>query len=482
MSLAVYNTLSRSLEEFKPISGKSVKMFVCGQTVYDDAHLGHAKNYIDFDIIARWLRHLGYSLTYIQNITDVDDKIIQRAGEMGISPAELAEKYEKRLMEDMEAIGVKESIDQFPRSHSYMKEIESQIQLLIGKGHAYVAGGDVYYDVDTFKDYTKLSHMKLEELTEHRIEPEEGKRQPYDFALWKASKPGEPTWRITVSYRKKKTELTGRPGWHIEDTAITHSIFGPQYDIHGGAIELLFPHHTNELAQAEAAFGKNPFVKYWLHSGVLNVNGKKMSKSLKNFTTIRDILKRYDSEALRLMVASTHYRKEIDFSEETIKNADKRLRFLYGALGVFYNAENEESGADKESKRITEELKRDFTEAMNHDFDTSLAISALWAAVTESRNAVEREGSIGKGAKEETMAAMLECSGVIGILQHDWYKEAPSGAAMKKIKKREELRKASNFKEADQIRSELSKEGIALEDTEYGTIWRIEKNKRGKPI
>lgn len=474
-ALTVYNTLSRSLEEFRPMSGRSVKMFVCGQTVYDDAHIGHAKNYIDFDIIARWLRHQGYDLTYVQNITDVDDKIIQRAKESGITPEALAEKYEKRLMEDMEAIGVKDSVDKFPRSHSYIKEIESQIQLLIDKGHAYVAEGDVYYEVDTFKDYTKLSHMKLEELTRHRIEPEEGKRKPYDFALWKAAKPEEPTWKIAVSYSGKKIELIGRPGWHIEDTAMTHAIFGPQYDIHGGAIELLFPHHTNELAQAEAAFGKKPFVKYWLHSGVLNVGGKKMSKSLKNFITIRDILKRYDAESLRLMVASTHYRKEIDFSEDTIKNADKRLHFLYGALSILYNAEEESSDADKEVERLAAELKHGFTEAMNHDFDTPPAISELWAAVTASREAAEGEGGVGAEAKREIIAAILEYSKILGILQHDWYKASPSPAAMKKIKRREELRTESNYNEADEIREELSKEGVILEDTEYGTIWRLEK-------
>ena len=330
----VYNTLSRAKENFKPINGRKVNMFVCGQTVYDDAHLGHAKNYINFDVIARWLRFTGYEVKYIQNITDVDDKIIRRAAEEGTDPIGLARRFESRFMEDMEAIGVRKSVDMYPRSHDYIPEMVSQIQLLIDKGYAYVLDGDVYYDVSKFSSYTKLSGMKLEDLEKHRIEPKEGKRNSYDFALWKASKPAEPKWDITLSYGGKEHSLSGRPGWHIEDTAITHAIFGEQYDLHGGAIELIFPHHTNEIAQAEAAFGVSPFVKYWLHSGIMLIKGEKMSKSLKNFVRIRDILNKFDAESVRLFVLSTHYRKDMAYSEELLREASSRLGYMYMSLGT----------------------------------------------------------------------------------------------------------------------------------------------------
>ena len=334
--LFVYNTLSRSKEEFKPIHGKQVSMFVCGQTVYDDAHLGHAKNYINFDVVARWLRHSGYTLKYVQNITDVDDKIIKRAEEEGVDPIELARKFEARFMEDMEAIGVRKNVDQYPRSHDYIEEMRSQIQLLMDKGYAYRIDNDVYYDVSKFSDYTKLSGMRIEELERHRIEPREGKRNGYDFALWKGARKSEPSWGIELTVDGKKERFNGRPGWHIEDTAITHAIFGKQYDLHGGAIELIFPHHTNEIAQAEAAFGVKPFVKYWMHSGIMLIKGEKMSKSLKNFIRIRELLKRFDAESLRLMVLSTHYRKDFGYTEDLVKKASARLNYMRASFSIFY--------------------------------------------------------------------------------------------------------------------------------------------------
>lgn len=477
--LIVYNTLSRSKEEFKPMSDSIVHMFVCGQTVYDDAHLGHARNYLSFDIIARWLRHEGYKLTYVQNITDIDDKIIARAQERKMAPEALAREYERRFLEDMESIGVKENVDQYPRSHDYVKEIVSQIQLLLDKGYAYVSGGDVYYEVDKFKDYTKLSGMKLDELSKHRIEVDGGKKKPYDFVLWKAAKPGEPSWKVEVKLKGKEAVLDGRPGWHIEDTAITHAIFGPQYDLHGGASELTFPHHTNEIAQAEAAFGKKPFVKYWLHVGVLNIRGEKMSKSLKNFVTIREALKKYDPEALRIMIASAHYRSQMEFSDSLMKDAASRLNFLYDSFGIFYNMkEGRKSGADSEVSEIIGKLETDFSAAMNNDFDTPTALSAFWNAVTGLRKFSESHKSIGKEAKEKAIGKILEFGKVFGIMAHDWYTEMPSEEALAQIHEREELRKAKKFKEADEIRNELGKRGVILEDTEFGTVWYLEKHAR----
>lgn len=475
--LTVYNTLSRSKEEFKPANDKDVRMFVCGQTVYDDAHLGHAKNYICFDIIARWLKHEGYKLFYIQNITDIDDKIIIRAQERKTTPEELARFYEQKFLKDMEILGVRENVDMYPRSHDYIDEIAYQIQLLIDKGYAYSSDGNIYYQVDKFKDYTKLSGMKLDELTKHRIEVEEGKKKPYDFALWKAAKPGEPSWKIKLKEKKKEIEFMGRPGWHIEDTAITDAILGPTYDIHGGASELIFPHHTNEIAQAEAAFGVKPFVKYWLHTGVLNVEGKKMSKSLKNFITIDQVLKKYDPEAIRLLVASTHYRKEIEYSENLIKAANSRLNFLYSSFGIFYNLkESKKAKKDGEAEEIASLLEKDFSDAMNDDFDTSLALSFLWKAVIEARKLAESKKEIDSKTKSRISEKIIEYASVLGILQHDWYKETPPKEALESIKEREKLRKEGNYKESDRIRDEIKKKfGIMLEDTEYGTVWYKER-------
>ncbi len=471
--LLVYNTLSRSKEEFRPLSGKKVSMFVCGQTVYDDAHLGHAKNYINFDVIARWLRRSGYSVKYIQNITDVDDKIIKRAQEEGTDPVELARKFEARFMEDMDAIGVRGGVDQYPRSHDYIDEIRSQIQLLIDKGYAYLIEGDVYYDVSKFADYTKLSGMRIEELEKHRIEPREGKRNGYDFALWKGAKESEPSWKIELKVDGKVQQLCGRPGWHIEDTAITHAIFGKQYDLHGGAIELIFPHHTNEIAQAEAAFDVKPFVKYWLHSGIMLIKGEKMSKSLKNFIRIRELLKRFDSEALRLLVVSTHYRKDFGYTEDLIKKAAARINYLYASFSIFYNMEEAHSNEKcAEVEQIVAELEGGFKEAMDDDFNTPLALTKLAAAIDGLRSYAERNQRISDKAKESAVNSVIGNAATLGLLEKGRYKERLPEAASALIKERERLRAEKKFVEADAIRERLKSEhSISLEDSEYGTIW-----------
>ncbi len=471
--LFVYNTLSRKNEEFIPLDGNKVRMFVCGQTVYDDAHLGHAKSYIDFDIIARWLRFLGYKLTYVQNITDVDDKIIARAKERGEDPISLARSYEKRLLEDMERLDVKGSIDMYPRSHDYMDSIKKQIQLLLDKGYAYIVGSDVYYDVSKFKDYTKISGMRIEELEKHRIDVNKDKRNPYDFALWKGAKPGEPSWEITLARGGEEMTLAGRPGWHIEDTAMTYAIFGEQYDVHGGAIELLFPHHTNEIAQAEAAFGKVPFVKYWLHSGILSIKGEKMSKSLKNFVTIRESLIKHSGEAIRLFVASTHYRKEISYSERLLYDAERKLNYFYSSLTLFYNVlQSEGSTADAELSKISGILESEFISAMNDDFNTPLAISSLTTAMAGLRKLADSGEPVGKEAKDGIINTVLRLAGVIGILTDGSYKKTIPEGAVKLLVEREELRRAGKYSESDGIRERLGREyKLGIEDTEHGTIW-----------
>ena len=472
MPLFVYNTLSRSKEEFKPISDRKVNMFVCGQTVYDDAHLGHANVYIFFDIVARWLRRSGYEVRYVQNITDIDDKIIKRAKEAGKDPIELARHYEARFLEDMDAIGVRKDVSEYLRSHDYIDAIKSHIQLLLDKGYAYAIGDDIYYNVAKFKDYARLSGVRLDELEKHRIEPNPNKINVYDFSLWKAAKPGEPEWKIKLRIDGKERELSGRPGWHIEDTAMTHATFGPQYDLHGGGSDLIFPHHTNEIAQAEAAFGKKPFVKYWMHVEVMNMKGVKMSKSLRNFITIRELLKSYDAEALRLLVLSTHYRKGMDYTETLMKDAARRLSYMYIALGMFYNMKSCKGGDGDEVKGMVAELERDFAEAMDDDFNTPLAQTVLMKAINQLRNFAETHVSIDKSTKEEVMKTVLELSSALGVLEKDTYKESISEEANRLIKKREELRKQGKFEDADRIRAELKeKHELSLEDTEYGTIW-----------
>lgn len=471
--LFVYNTLSRSKEEFAPISYGKVNMFVCGQTVYDDAHLGHAKTYIDFDIVARWLRHLGYDLTYVQNITDIDDKIIARAREKDVEAKELARFYEKRFMQDMESIDVKRSVNLYPRSHDYVESMREQIQLLLDKEYAYCLDGDIYFDVLKFKDYTRLSRMRIEELERHRIEVREGKKAPYDFAVWKASKPGEPSWKIKIVYNKKEIEMEGRPGWHIEDTAIAYALFGPQYDLHGGANELIFPHHTNEIAQAEAASGKKPFVKYWLHSGILSIKGEKMSKSLKNFITIREALSRYSGEAIRLMAASTHYRKEITYTESLMKNAADRLNYLYSSFSIFCNIRTASSTRqDSIISLLVKEFGQDFTNAMNDDLNTPLALAALHEVISELRRFSETHEVLGRKAKEEAIKRVVGLANALGILQNERFRMAPPDEALGLISMRERLRKEGHFEEADEIRSNLKNEyKIIVEDTEYGTVW-----------
>jgi len=462
--LKVYNTLTRKKEEFIPLEKGKVKMFVCGQTVYDDAHLGHAKTYINFDVIVRWLRYLGFKVFYAQNITDVEDKIIKRANERNMTFKELAEFYIKRFFEDMEALGVKQNVDLFPRSSEYIPQIIEQIQTLIKKGYAYVIDGNVYYDVNKFKDYTKLSGMSIDELTKHRIEPDPRKKNSYDFSLWKTAKPDEPSWDSPFG--------RGRPGWHIEDTAMTVSIFGPQYDLHGGATELIFPHHTNEIAQAEAATGKKPFVRYWLHGGVLNIKGEKMSKSLKNFIKIRETLKEYEPEVLRMFFVSTHYRAPIDLDENAIKQAREKLDAFYNIISRINNSMKDEKVDDKKLEESIEETKNKFENAMNDDFNTPLALSVLFELAKETNKAIDENGKISKKTGEKVIKTFKELGYVFGVLQKETKKETLSKEIMDLIIKREGYRKRGDFEAADKIRKELEEKGILVEDSPQGSRWK----------
>jgi cysteinyl-tRNA synthetase len=461
--LRIFNTLTRKKEQFQPFQGKVVRMFVCGQTVYDDAHMGHAKTYVQMDIVVRWIRNLGYKVFYIQNITDIDDKIIRRAKERSQDPLEVAQFYTKRFLEDMEALKVTKNVDMFPKTTDYIPQMIEQINTLIAKGYAYVVDGDVYYDVAKFKDYTELSGISLEELKKHRIEPDPRKNNAFDFSLWKSQKPGELGWDSPWG--------KGRPGWHIEDTAMTMSIFNaPQYDLHGGANELVFPHHTNEIAQAEAATGKKPFVKYWLHTGVLKTRGVEMHKSLGNFVTIRETLRTYDPEVLRLYYASTHYRKPIEFGEKDIEQAENRLEKLYNTLrNVRLTASAE--GKRNNFKKILDITKRKFAEAMNDDFNTPLALAHLLALSKKTNQLISKDKIAAKLA-DEIIETFKELGAIFGILE----KKVEVGEIPEEIEKlveeREEARRKKNWKKADEIRNTIQDLGYALEDTSEGVRFR----------
>jgi len=403
---------------------------------------------------------LGYDVFYVQNITDIEDKIITRAKQIGEDPLKLAERHTLRFLEDMETIGVKKNVNMFPKTTDYIQQMIDQIKILIEKGYAYTVNGDVYYDVAKFKDYTKLSRMPIEELEKHRIEPDPRKKNPYDFSLWKKQKPGELAWDSPWG--------KGRPGWHIEDTAMTWAIFGPQYDVHGGATELMFPHHTNEIAQAEAASGKKPFVKYWLHTGVLQIGGVEMHKSLGNFVTIREMLNKYDTEVLRLYYASTHYRKPIEFDEKDLEQPKRQLEYLYNTVRSIKNAVLKGGKGSAELKKALTQTRKNFAAAMNNDFNTPLAITHLYALAKKANTVIAKQ-KISPKLAEETINTIKELGHILGILE----KEVPTEEKLPEnveelIAQREEARNKKDWKKADAIREQIKNLGYVLEDTSEG--------------
>ena len=381
----IYNTMSRSKEQFNPIKPNRVKLFVCGPTVYDDSHIGHGRTYIAFDCIARFLRYQGYSLFYLQNITDVDDKVIKRAREKGTDPLVLAREYERRYLADMKALGVK-NVNLYARATEHVPEIIVQIKILLEKGFAYETETGVYFEESKFPDFGKLSRRKLEDLTVHRVDPDPSKRSPGDFALWKKIDK-QPSWDSPWG--------RGRPGWHIEDTAITEEYFGSQYDIHGGGLDLIFPHHEAEIAQMESASGLKPMVRCWMHTGFLNVKGEKMSKSLGNFITIRELLQRWDGDVFRFLVLSTHYRSPIDFGEEALiqaHNSLERVRKTLKKLDELLKSNLDDEGSSNvKNIEIWDEAHKKFIEAMEDDFNTPQALSVLFEIVRNINRQMQNE-------------------------------------------------------------------------------------------
>ncbi|MEM0017873.1 MAG: cysteine--tRNA ligase [Candidatus Korarchaeum sp.] len=463
--LIVFNTLSRRLEPFEPLVGKRVFMFVCGPTVYDYSHLGHARTYVFYDTLARFLRRLGYSLFYLQNITDVDDKIVNRAKEEGRHPIELAREFENYYYEDMRALNVT-SVNLYARASDYIKEIFEQIEGLLKKGHAYMTETGVYFDITTFPDYGKLSGQRPEELRVHRIEPDPTKRNPGDFALWRNRPREEFGWDSPWGY--------GRPGWHIEDTAISIKHFGKQYDIHGGAIELSFPHHEAEIAQAESLTGEKPFVKYWIHTGLLTVEGEKMSKSLGNFVTIREALERYDANVLRLFLLSRHYRSPIDFKWEYLEQAKGSYERIVNCLENFKELDLGESSEEKSFLDRIRGRRNEFYRRMMDDLNTAEAISELHEIVREVNAYSEREGKISEGGKAEVLATFSELLDILGLS----IREGPEGSALNALVSlilgvREDLRRRREYDLADEIRAKMREIGFEVQDTPRGVKWRF---------
>jgi cysteinyl-tRNA synthetase len=457
--LHIYNSLTRKKELFTPIEPGKVRMYVCGMTVYDFCHLGHARVLVVFDSVVRYMRYSGLEVTYVRNITDVDDKIINRAHENGEDIADLTQRYIDAMHEDAAALGVLPPSEE-PRATASMAEIIDMVQKLVAKGHAYQAdNGDVYYDVSTFENYGQLSGKQLDDLRSgERVAVDENKDDPLDFVLWKAAKPGEPSWDSPWG--------PGRPGWHIECSAMSTCCLGNHFDIHGGGQDLQFPHHENEIAQSEAATGEH-FVNLWMHNGFVRINDEKMSKSLGNFFTVREILKHYQGEEIRYFVLASHYRSPLNFSDQLLDAARAALTRLYNCLrGTELTADV--SGDDEYTAR--------FEKAMNDDFNTPEAIAVLF----ELANHVNRARDEGNNKEASRLAAILrKLANVLGLLEADPESYLQGGAGSGDndqiealIHQRLEARAARNWAEADRIRDELHAMGIELEDKDGKTSWR----------
>ena len=491
-ALRVYNTLTGEKEVFVPLIPGKAGMYVCGVTVYDFCHIGHARANVVFDIIYRYLRYAGYDVTYVRNYTDIDDKIINRANQEGVDYRTISDRYIQAFDEDMERLGLaKPTVE--PKATDYIDGIIAIIETLISKGHAYESEGDVYYAVETFPDYLKLSKRNLDEMKAGaRVEVGDKKRHPMDFALWKNSKPGEPWWQSPWG--------KGRPGWHIECSAMSMEFLGATFDFHGGGKDLIFPHHENEIAQSEAANGCQS-VRYWLHNGFVNINSEKMSKSLGNFFTIRQVLEKFDPETLRFFILSAHYRSPIDFSDQNLDDAQAGLERIYSCLAALDdilpgNPGNLElpamaslTEAGMELLEKLENLIPRFSEAMDDDFNTAQALGVLFDAVRACNRFVaetNEPGPAGLALVARTRRIFDEIGQVLGLFNSrpaawlDHIKNAKadridlSPAEIEElIAERAEARKARNFKRSDEIRDMLLEKGIQLLDSPQGTTWNI---------
>jgi cysteinyl-tRNA synthetase len=477
MDIYLTNTLTGKLEKFVPLEKDIVKIYVCGPTVYSPAHIGHARTYVAFDVIIRFFEYLGYTVFYVRNYTDVghlteegEDKIIKGAKREQIHPMELVDKYINEFEEEMKALNIKRPNIQ-PRASGHIIDIIEATKRLIEKGYAYEVDGTVYYDVSKFKEYGKLSKIKYEKLIKHRVEPDPKKRNPADFALWKkADKKYLLKWPSPWGF--------GFPGWHIECSVMSMKYLGETFDIHGGAQDLIFPHHENEIAQSEALTGKQ-FVRYWLHTGLLTINGEKMAKSLGNFITIRELLKKYDPEAFRIFVISSHYRSSIDFSEQSMQQAKEKLDKLYNTLENiedFLNADRGNNKKDSSFESKIEEIKKKFIEALKDDFNTPLALSYLLELSKEINKYISGNNP-STISIEKARDLLIELGKIFGLFEMD-KKAKKEVEIIDKIMEiiiniRNELRKQGQYQLSDKIRNSLKDIGIVLEDVGDKTKWKF---------
>jgi cysteinyl-tRNA synthetase len=491
MSLRVYNTLTGKKEGFVPQVPGKVSMYVCGVTVYDHCHIGHARANVVFDVIYRYLRHSGYEVTYVRNYTDVDDKIINRANREGVDFREITERFIGEFDRDMELLGVATPTYQ-PKATEHIDDIIAIVRTLVDRGFAYQAGGDVYFNVEKYDQYLKLSKRNLDDMKAGaRIEVDERKSHPMDFVLWKEAKPGEPSWDSPWG--------KGRPGWHIECSAMSMRFLGETIDIHGGGKDLVFPHHENEIAQSEAATGR-PFVKYWLHNGFVNINSEKMSKSLGNFFTIREVLEKYDAEALRFFLITAHYRSPLDFSDQNVTEAEAGLDRIYSAqakmeelcAGVGEGEKIDENSLKEPERELLEKAESfpgRFREAMDDDFNTAQVLGNIFDLVRCVNRVLAEGGKISGNLRailSRTSVVLEEAGAVLGIFR------TPAAVYLEKARERklvelgisrEEIeglieeraaaRKAKDFGRSDEIRDSLLVRNIVLLDSPQGTSWRI---------
>lgn len=463
--MKIYNTMTRQKEEFVPIEEGKVKMYSCGPTVYDYFHIGNARPFIIFDTLRRYLEYLGYEVTFVQNFTDIDDKMINRANKEGITVKELGERFIAEYFKDAEAIGIKRATIH-PKATENIDAIIDVVKKLEEKGYAYNVDGNVYFRTKKFDGYGKLSNQPLDELEAGaRIDINEGKEDPMDFALWKAQKEGEPAWESPWGM--------GRPGWHIECSAMVNKYLGNTIDIHSGGKDLIFPHHENEIAQSECANGCE-FAHYWMHNGYINIDNRKMSKSLGNFFTIRDITAKYEPQVVRFFMLSAHYRSPVNFSDALMAQAKSAMERVYNCIEnlEFLKKSAVEREPNAEEKLLLEELKKAkqrFLDAMDDDLNTADAISAIFDIVSAANKHLSGEGGNSLEIIEKTLSAIHEFGNVLGLFEDK--KQSASKEIEELIEKRNEARKAKNYQEADRIRDELKARNIELKDTPTGVKW-----------
>ncbi len=482
--MLIYNTLHRTKEEFAPLEPGKVKMYVCGITAYDYCHIGHARSCVVFDVLVRYLRYLGYDVNFVRNFTDVDDKIIKRAEEEGLDPDQVAEKYIEAFYRDMDELNVLKA-DVEPRATRHIDEMIRLTRSLLDKGFAYItSGGDIYFRVRKMPHYGQLSGRNIEELQSgSRIAPDEEKEDPLDFALWKAAKPGEPSWDSPWG--------AGRPGWHLECTAMSEKYLGIPFDIHGGGQDLAFPHHENEKAQSEAAFDRE-FVKYWVHNGFVRVDSEKMSKSLGNFVTIKDILGAYHGEVLRFFLLTKHYRSPLDYSDGSLEEAEKALKKIYHAKSALHKElekKNWSRGQDfPEALQELQTLVHKWDQAMHDDMNTAEAVGYVFGLVRLANRMLEnktfRKSEAGKEIMQEILGLLETWGNALGVFERPGESfleelklmrckrlDIDPQAVQELVLKRQQARKNKDFETADQIREELTAKGIEVMDTPEGPKW-----------